>query len=527
MSRENRNAERAIVIHPPLSGEPHAIAHVIRENNVTTVILPEPAEVNATIPSPAADAIAEVAPAPKTERASGLDAYRGFFLLLMTFAMTIPHREGLFPQWMYHMQTPPGTDFIARAGLTWRDLLFPGFLFTMCTAIPITNALRLGKGMPYPAVLWTAVKRFALLYLFALIIGHALPYWTRDYTQRGNFVAIAGFLVCWPIFMRKPASWSEQRFDLVNKAGWALGAVFLFALPYAYGAQFDFARKDGIIHALAFVSLATTTLWLFTRNNPVARLGVLGLVIALTAASDAGAPGADLLQRIEVPWLFQAWMFELLIIGIPATIVGDMLFKWMRSSEQEARVSWPVWRLAALSAVCLAAVAAGVTGLYLRQVGATAIGLAALSGIGLVLVHGADSAREKILASVFRWSAVLLLAGALVDPLGGGIKKDPQTLSYLVFTAGVAMAILVALMIATDVLKLAKRATRLLVDVGQNPLLAYVTFTMFFNNIAWLVVFPRWQSSSAAEALLVSLVFTAAVAALVALTSRKRIFWRA
>lgn len=526
MSGNKQNAERAIVIHPPLSGEPHAIAHVVRENNVTTVILPDPAELNAKVPSPAAVAIARAA-APTTERASGLDAYRGFFLLLMTFAMTIPHREGLFPQWMYHMQTPPSTDFIARAGLTWRDLLFPGFLFTMCTAIPITNSLRLGKGMPYPAILWTAVKRFALLYLFALIIGHALPYWTRDYTQRGNFVAIAGFLVCWPIFMRKPASWSESRFDIVKKLGWVLGAAFLIALPYVYGAQFDLARKDGIIHALAFVSLVTTTLWLFTRHNPLARLGVLGLVIALTAASDLGGPGADLLQRIEVPWLFQAWMAELLIIGIPATIIGDMLFKWMRQRADEARVSWPLWRLAALSAVSIAAVAAGVVGFYLRQVNATAIVLTALAVIGVALVRGAHSEREKILASLFRWSAVLLVAGALVEPLGGGIKKDPQTLSYLVFTAGAAMAILVALMIATDVLKLAKRATRLLVDVGQNPLLAYVAFTMFFNNIAWLTVFPRWQASNAGQALMVSAVFTALVATLAAVTSRKRLFWRA
>lgn len=534
MSTKKRKAgtihqtDDVIIIHPPLSGEAHAIADVVQENDVTTIILPDPATIStARIPSPTADAMAREEAKKLNSRAYGVDAYRGFFLLLMTFAMTIPMREGLFPEWMYHMQYPVPGEFVDRAGLTWRDLLFPAFLFTMCAAIPITNTLRLNKGLPYPAIIWTAVKRFAVLYLFALMIGHTLPYWTQDYTKRGNIIAIIGFLACWPIFMRKPASWNAERFDRIKKAGWLAGAAILFALPLAYGSEFSLERKDGIIHALAFVSLVTTTLWLFTRDKPMIRLGVLGLVIAIKLASELSLPGGNVLYGLEIPVLYQAWMIELLIVGIPATVAGDLIVKWMRTRDAEEAPSWGTARLLAIAATCLAFAPAALIGFYLRYPTETAVAFGALSALGLFLVSGARSEREKILATLFRWSAALLVAGALIEPLGAGIKKDPQTLSYLVATAGISLALLIIALISVDILKLARRGTRLLVDVGQNPLIAYVAFTMFFNNIAWLTVFPHWQPQGPGQAVAVSLVFTALTALIAAVATRKRVFWRA
>ena len=158
---------------------------------------------------------------------------------------------------------------------------------------------------------------------------------------------------------------------------------------------------------------------------------------------------------------------------------------------------------------------------------ATAIAFAGLSGLGLLLVSRARTDREKILATLFRWSAALLVAGALIEPLGSGIKKDPQTLSYLVATTGISLVLLIVALIGVHVLKLARRGTRLLVEVGQNPLIAYVAFTMFFNNIAWLIVFPRWQPQGPGQVVLVSLIFTALTALIAAVATRKRIFWRA
>jgi predicted acyltransferase len=507
--------DEVIVIHPPFRGEAHPAANG-RDDQIPTIVL---------TPPPPAPVVRE-AIAPGT-RAYGVDAYRGFFLLLMTFAMTIPLREGFFAEWMYHMQYPAPGQFVDRAGLTWRDLLFPAFLFTMCAAIPITNTLRLSKGMPYPAILWTAVKRFVVLYLFALMIGHALPYWTQDYTRRGNLIAIAGFLACWPLFMRRPPTWKQASFDRFKTAGWLAGAIVLLVLPLTYDSSFSLARKDGIIHALAFVSLVTTTLWLFTRNHLPARLAVLGVVIALKIVSEFNLPGSQILYSIEAPVMFQAWMVELLIVAIPASIAGDLLVRWMGIRESDDVLGWTPARLGALGALCLALVVTALVGFYLRYSSQTALALAGLSGVGLFIVAGARAQREKILATLFRGAAVLLVAGAVIEALGSGIKKDPQTLSYLVVTAGTSLAMLIIALVAADVLKFGRRITRLLVDVGQNPLIAYVAFTMFFNNIAWLLIFPYWQAATPSQAIVVSLAFTAATAALAVAATRKRIFWRA
>lgn len=525
MSTQQLERDRVIVLHPPITGDDR-VAEFERANQaVKTIYLPE-AEVVAPafVPQPAAVAGLDTAPA-KT-RAFGLDAYRGFFLLAMTFAMTIPLREGLFPGWMYHMQYPATGEFLPdRNGVTWRDLLFPAFLFTMCAAIPITNTARLRKGMPFPAIIWGTVKRFAMLYVFALIIGHTLPYWTQDYSKTGNLIAIAGFIACWPVFMRKPATMSDELYSRLKILGWALTAVVLFALPLLDGTTFSLMRKDGIIHALAVVSLIVTPLWLFTRTRPWVRLGVLGAIVAVKILTDLKLPGGTLFYEIEKPVLYEAWMFELLIVGIPATFAGDRLIRWMRSDADEV-ASWGPARLLALSLACLAPIVVVLVGYYINAIPQAAFAMTAVAAVMIALTLGARTEKEKVLAWLTRAAAVTLVAGALIVPVGGGIRKDPQTISYLIVTAGLSMALLVIALTVVDVFKRPKPVTRLLVDVGQNPLLAYVAFTMFFNNIAWLTMLGGWHSASPMRAVIGGLVFTALTAALAALATRRKIYWR-
>ncbi|HEX6559512.1 MAG TPA: DUF5009 domain-containing protein [Longimicrobiales bacterium] len=527
MSRSEPNErDRAIVIHPPLNGEAHAIADVIRENDITTVILPDPATLSRPVPSPTADAITRSL-TKKTDRAVGVDAFRGFFLLLMTFAMAIPETAGVFPQWMYHMQYPPPGEFVDRAGIAWRDITFPAFLFTMCVAIPITNSLRLAKGMSYPGVLWTAARRFGLLFLYALIIGHVNPFWTHDYTKRGNLVAILGFLVLWPLFTRKPAKWDEEKFARIKMVGWLGAAAILFVLPRAYGMSFSMQRIDGIIQALAFVSLATTTIWLLTRNNTTARLAVMGGALAVKFGNDLPGPVQALFSRFNVPWLFEPWMIELLLIAIPGTMAGDMIVRWMRQQDGAARVQWSTRRLTTLALLCFSFAPIAVVGYYNRYVAGTAAAVAVAAAAGLLLVRHARTERELTLASLFHWAAFLLVAGAIVEPVGGGIKKDPQTLSYLVFMGGLSLALLMSAIIVTDVLKVGRRITRFFVEVGQNPLLAYVAFMLFFNHIAWLTGIAPFFQTSATAAIVGCVFFAALTGALTVAATRRKLFWRA
>ena len=69
-------------------------------------------------------------------RALALDALRGYAILTMVLSATVVY--GILPAWMYHMQAPPPSHVFnpQLAGLTWVDLVFPFFLFSMGAAFP-------------------------------------------------------------------------------------------------------------------------------------------------------------------------------------------------------------------------------------------------------------------------------------------------------------------------------------------------------------------------------------------------------
>ncbi|HEY0673233.1 MAG TPA: DUF5009 domain-containing protein [Longimicrobiales bacterium] len=523
---DQTSGSQVIVVHPPLTGSPEFMAE--SAPGVTTVVREETSTVVARN-APIAEPVAKATPTAPShgERALGLDALRGALLLAMTFAMTIPF--GAFPTWMYHMQNPPPDGaFAAIAGITWRDLLFPGFLFTMSAAIPITNSLRLGKGMPYPAVVFTAIKRFALLMLFAYIIGHVNPYWTEDYTRRGNLMAIAGFLICWPLFTRKPANWNERTHGIVRMIGWLAVAALLFAGPLLYGARFSLERRDGIIASLAFCSLAATCIWLATRTRPQIRVAIIAAIAAAKLAATTPGWVQDFWAATPAAWLYESWYLELMIIVLAGTIAGDLLLQWMRPrAATEAALEWSPLRLLSIAVVCMAFTPIVLVGLYNRRGDVTA-GLAiAVAIAGAFLLLQPTSRRDRTLATLYAWATVWIGLGLLLEPFEGGIKKVPQTLSYLALTAGLSTAWLIAALIITDMVRHGRRLTRPLIEVGQNPLMAYIVFMLFLNHIAYASGVGNLLTATWWQAVLRGLLFTLVAGAIVMAATRRRLFWRA
>lgn len=521
---EQKNRDRAIVMHPPASEDvpTAADADAIRDRDITTLILHDPATREEAVPA------VEQQRVPQLQRAVGLDAFRGLFILLMTLSMAMPLEAHLgIAQWMYHMQFPAPGDFVSRAGLTWPDLVFPGFLLAMCAAIPLANAPRLARGEPYPAIIWSALKRFAMLLVFALIIGHVLPIYTGDFTKRGNYMGLAGFAVCWLIFLRKPDTWSERTYSRVKKIGWLACGLLLFAAPALWNGSFAFTRNDSIIRALAVVSLASTVIWLFTRNYPWARFTAFALVLAIKLASDLRLPGGGFWMAVTPDVLVDSWMLELLLIGIPGLAAGDAVLEYIRGRQQDLSGRWSRGRAAALAAIVFLFFPIATVGYYHRAIALTAAAIVILATAAFVLSRDARSAMEKSIATLIQWTCALLLLGAALEPIAGGIQKNPQTVGYLLITGGVCLALLTFVVIAADLLLVGQRASRTLTAVGRNPLLAYVAFTMFLNNLAWLAVFPRWRPATAWEGLGVALFFTAATGALVAVTAKKKLLWKA
>jgi predicted acyltransferase len=70
------------------------------------------------------------------------------------------------------------------------------------------------------------------------------------------------------------------------------------------------------------------------------------------------------------------------------------------------------------------------------------------------------------------------MLGLLADPFEGGIKKDVSTMSYYFVTNGLAMFMLIGFSIIIDYLRKAKWV-QLLIDNGQNPMLAYAGGQIF------------------------------------------------
>lgn len=527
--------EQPIVVHGPVHGDPaapsetaspprvrlhpdaaeRAVEETPRAAHVTTADRPRLQAVDPWNPGAQGAAM---------QRASSLDALRGLFLILMTLGFTIHGSH--FPDWMYHRQFPPPGNLADVVGISWRDLAYAAFLFTMAAALPITLSRRIASGETEISTMLAVLRRFLLLFLFALLIGHTNTYFI-GYTQEARGLAILGFVLMFATFVRRRPEWNVTWFRIINRTAWLAAIAFLALSPLVYDSAFSPARRDDIIAGLAFAALSGSVVWYFTRENLSARLAVLALTIALYLASRSPGWVQDWWWSSPAPWLMRPSSLSLLTVVIPGTIAGDLLLGWMRAPrDEQATGGWNRLRLAALALLCFAMTPLVVAGLYNRLVLGTtqAVAAACLAGVFLTLRPG--TAGERLVRQLYLWAGVWLLAGLFLDPAEGGIRKVPETLSYFFTVTGLTMMLLVAFVITVDLFRKSAWA-RPLIDVGHNPMIAYVMYTVFLNSLLELIPAVRpVLRGSPGEALLRSLIVTALVVAIVQAFTRRRIYWR-
>ncbi len=479
-----------------------------------------------------AQAVARSASAPRAEsgarRALALDALRGCFLLLMTLGFSIA--DGVYPAWMYHRQEPPPAHAFAElAGLTWRDLAYPAFLFTLAAAIPISFGLRIARGAGLAEIARASLRRWFLLFSFALIVAHSSGYWIGEYSRLSQTLSLSGFALLCLIFTRRPARLDPRVFRALRIAGWTAAVAYLAFTPQLYGKHFELARHDEILAELAFASLVSIWIWYATRRDLPLRAAILAAVVALSLGAQAEGWISTFWWGSPLPQLFEFSFLKLLCVLIPGTYAGDRLVAWMRAPRSGAPESahWSERRVFALAALCGAAAPVLVLGLYLREVFATALAIFALCAAALALVRAPGSEDERLLRDLCRWGVLWLVLGMLLEPFEGGIKKVPGTLSYYFTLAGNAAWLLCALVAVVDV-QGRQRGVRWLVDVGQNPLVAYVIFTLCLDPlIDWIPGMGDFLRGSPEELLVRSLLSVALVAGLVRELTRRQLFWRA
>ncbi|WP_286725644.1 DUF5009 domain-containing protein [Alistipes sp. UBA1686] len=80
-------------------------------------------------------------------RAYAVDILRGLAIVGMVLSGYIAWNPDL-PAWLFHAQLPPPSFVFdaSVAGITWVDLVFPFFLFSMGAAFPLSLGRRLNRG---------------------------------------------------------------------------------------------------------------------------------------------------------------------------------------------------------------------------------------------------------------------------------------------------------------------------------------------------------------------------------------------
>lgn len=488
-------------------------------------------------------------PAPG-KRAYALDALRGIAILMMVLSSLEP---GTLPSFMHHAQVPP-PKFIFDPnlpGVTWVDMVFPFFLFSLGAAIPFALGKRIGKGAGWPVVLKSAVLRALLLGLFAIYIEHIRIWSMVGPGYRNIAIGFAGFLIPFAVLTRLPSSWKPGVRTAVKAAGWVAAIALLRLTVYkdAYATGFSINRSDCIIMIMADVALYTTIVYYLTRNNLLMRLGSLGILMASKLGHTVpgwvssfyanfpipyvdgwkfvGAPGLAILHTINQFYAFGTCHY--LFITIFGTIIGDMILEWMNQREDsDSLITWPKSRFATLACVLFATDVVSLCLLKGRFVWQLVVLLIPLVFATMKLSSNPGSSIERLISNAYKWAAFLLAAGMLFEPYEGGIKKDPATMSYFMISAGLAICTLLALTILIDVFG-KKKAVSLLIDNGQNPMIAYTAGGNFICLIAVMVGLDKFVTKHVTQpwlGFIYAVLLTLMVALTVSFCTRRKIFWR-
>jgi predicted acyltransferase len=463
-------------------------------------------------------------------RAYSLDALRGLAILLMVLSGIVPFY--VLPAWMYHAQLPPPTHAFdaTLAGITWVDLVFPMFLFAMGAAIPLALGRKLHQSIPWYKLHAGIVSRGAMLAFFAIFLQHVRPFTLNPNPGLYTWLtSLAGFSALFLVYIRLPKEWSLTWRVAVRAGGWALAGMLLWQVSFPDASGFRITRSDIILIVLANMAVLGAWVWLWTRENLLLRLGVMGVLLAaILSVSVEGSWIHTLWNTSPAPWVFRFYYLKYLFIIIPGIIAGEQLISWQRALDNRVPGSWSPSRYMAIAALTVALVLICLIGLQLRLSFLTFMGCVAVLGALYLLVRRVESDGEQLLRIMVGWAAFWLVLGLAFEPFEGGIKKDWSTFSYYFVTSGLSLFMLIGFMIVLDYFQ-RRSWCRWLIESGQNPMIAYVGMMNFIYpvlGITGLDVLIQSLTPSPWAGALRAFLYTLLLAWGVSLLTRRGIFWK-
>ncbi|MTK54620.1 DUF5009 domain-containing protein [Paludibacter sp.] len=465
------------------------------------------------------------------KRSNAIDALRGYAILTMVLSGAV---ADTLPAWMYHAQTPPPDHIFNPAiyGISWVDLVFPFFLFSMGAAMPFSLGSKAEKGVPLRKLLFDSLIRGLQLAFFAIFIQHMYSFsLSNPQDYRAWFTTLSAFVLLFPMFMRLPSQMPTWTHHAVKVGAYLIAVVMLATVRYADGKQFDLNYSNIIILLLANMAVFGSAIYLMTRTRPWLRVAVLLFIMAILLCSTDAFNGSwqkALFDFSPFPWLYKFNFLKYLFIVIPGTIAGEYVREWFirPASESGKEKEKPMAGALALLGVILIVV--NLYGLFSRHLvlnlGATVV----LLVCGGFLVRRAESSFALLWRKLFRAGALLLLLGLFFEAFEGGIRKDYATFSYFFVTSGLAFMALMTFSVLCDYFGWHK-ATSFLTLSGQNPMIAYVGADMviypLFNILGLLPLFFKFCADGW-WGLLQGVVITALVTMITMFFSKIKWFWR-
>lgn len=455
----------------------------------------------------------------KSERVVSIDVLRGIAIFGMILCGQIGWHSGL-PAWMFHAQLPP-PDYVFNPevrGMTWVDLVFPFFLFSMGAAFPFAMNKKISKGAGKGEIVFGLLKRWLTLMVFSLVAGNAYRIPSAGISPvLANLMTIAVwgalFLALTRFRFKKDAANTAM-----NLAGVLLIAGIGLTISLLPGGKISREYSDVIIMILGYVSLFGGLIWLLTRNSHKARWSIFGIILAIKAAASYRPEIFSSMPSLQgMEWIFSFSFLQYLLIAIPGSVAGDMILA--RKNERPTENGKGSITAAA---ICLIALVFQLWGLFTRHIAADAAFTLCAAAV-LFLTYRRKSLWTDIAATGF----ILLIAGILFDPIDGGIRKDYCNISYLLVTSGMAM-------IATGVLVFLETAYgmrfKALSECGQNPMIAY-TVTGFITlpvlSLTRLTpVIDRLAYGSPVMGICRGLLLTFIMMGVTVFFTRKRLFWK-
>ena len=440
---------------------------------------------------------------------------------------------GILPSWMYHAQVPPPLHKFDPSifGITWVDLVFPFFLFAMGAALPFSIGKKLSARSGIYKVILGALGRGVQLVFFAIYIQHIFTRVTSNsHDLKSCLISLFAFGLMFPMFMRLPESLSLKVRTLIKSLAYLTGFVLLFTLNYPGNHSFNLENSDIIILLLGNMAVFGSLAYILTFKNRLARIAILPFIMAIMLGSTSDSSWTHwLFNATPFPWMYKFTYLKYLFIIIPGTIAGEYLIEWMKSelSPKKDMVAEKkiAWIIAALSILLIVT---NLYGLYSRQLILNLILTTGLLASGVYLLNNRLDRNILLWKKLFSAGAYLLLLGLFFEAFEGGIRKDFSTYSYYFVTSGLAFIALTFFSVVCDFLK-GDKYCRFLIQIGQNPMIAYVCAGMVIIpilGISGLSPFLALFDSGPWTGFLKGVIITLLVTLITMFFTRIKWFWR-